>query len=869
MARRPVLRLPTPTKAVPKRNRPPMETVQAIGAERQGERLGPKFDRLRHTLSGPGNLSELRSDPGNIVPERALVFEVASDMDDFYRAMRGIGLELLDEVEKEREADLDFFQKKDTATDASARKPVPLRLYFTMPDAAALKQLVSVWGIWQRGEELPKGQKGWAAVFAHLSDLRTWGPRDRVTAEALADWDDRLRTNPDDPVRLEVDFWFRRSAEHRSRAAQSFLELVRSFDGEVVRQAQIEPIAYHAALVDVPARHVRQLMAHPDVGLGGHDDVMYLLPQARVSEPFDVEAPPSTATLIVPELTSRPPIAGLLDGMPMAGHSVLKGKLDIDDPDDFAGRYGSVEELRHATAMASLILGGNLDAPTPVKSRLYVRPVMFPITTDFDGRREERMPEDELVVDLIWRSIIRMKEGEGNTAPTAPTVRVVNLSLGNAKQRFARMMSPWARLVDYMAWRYRILFIVSAGNINDPIELPEGTSWAALESSSPEERQRIILDAVLKQGAFRQLLSPAEAPNAITIGSCHDDALAAGAKGSMMVPAYQNRALPNPSSALGHGFSGGIKPELLFPGGREHVRFSGRSSPLEIAPVGPNRYFGLKCAAPGALDRVSYVNGTSTAAALATNATLRIVDALEENAATDEAAASIDAAFYDVILKAMLVHGAQWDAETVAMLKELLNPERKKIPYQHMRAALCRILGYGTPDIDRVLDCTEQRASLLGWGTIRPGESDRFQLPLPGGLENVHGFRAVTCTVGWVTPVNPGHRGYRLAKLEAVPGSDPKFSLGVSRAQCQPTHHAAARGTVFHHRWEGSSAAAFVDDGHLVVDVVCRAPAGTVDDEIPYSTAVTVEVGQDVSVAVYDEIRARLRISQSVGLRVR
>jgi len=28
-------------------------------------------------------------------------------------------------------------------------------------------------------------------------------------------------------------------------------------------------------------------------------------------------------------------------------------------------------------------------------------------------------------------------------------------------------MSPWARLIDYLAWRYNLLILVSAGNVTE------------------------------------------------------------------------------------------------------------------------------------------------------------------------------------------------------------------------------------------------------------------------------------------------------------------------------------------------------------------------------------------------------------------
>jgi hypothetical protein len=139
MAERPILALPRPTKDRPRGGGRPMESVRGLSPERQGQRLGRKFDRLSETLPNPARLAELRSDPSAIVPERALVFEITGTLTDFYRAIRSIGLEFLGEDEEEIEADADF------AVTDKPEADVPVRLYFTIPDERALRELVSLW----------------------------------------------------------------------------------------------------------------------------------------------------------------------------------------------------------------------------------------------------------------------------------------------------------------------------------------------------------------------------------------------------------------------------------------------------------------------------------------------------------------------------------------------------------------------------------------------------------------------------------------------------------------------------------------------------------------------------------------------------
>lgn len=157
MVDRPLLSLPTPTRNTPRgRQAVIKEAVRPAGAERQGQRLGPKFQRLSEVLPDPQQLAELRNDLTAIAPERALVFEIASEVIDFDRARRNVpGLEFLGEDQDEVPSDENFI------IEGKPDKPIRRRIYFTMPDATALREIVSLWNRYQRGEALGRGRTEW------------------------------------------------------------------------------------------------------------------------------------------------------------------------------------------------------------------------------------------------------------------------------------------------------------------------------------------------------------------------------------------------------------------------------------------------------------------------------------------------------------------------------------------------------------------------------------------------------------------------------------------------------------------------------------------------------------------------------------
>ena len=115
-----------------------------------------------------------------------------------------------------------------------------------MPDVAALRQLVSLWQRYKTGRRMADGFGVWTQLFGLLKDVRAWGPQDRLTADTLADWDEQLAAAPDEPIRFEVELWFREDADTRQRAYATFGDAVRNLGGTVVHHATIPDIRYDA-----------------------------------------------------------------------------------------------------------------------------------------------------------------------------------------------------------------------------------------------------------------------------------------------------------------------------------------------------------------------------------------------------------------------------------------------------------------------------------------------------------------------------------------------------------------------------------------------------------------------------------------------
>jgi Subtilase family len=746
---RPLLPLPNVERGTRPKGSGRVGKLEPLSPSRQAQRIGPKFERLRQMLDAPRGEMSLREDPSSIAPERALVFEVAGSIGEFYAAVQRIrGLEFLADEEIEFEPDMDFAlidTRKGLEGERRTDKPVGGRLYLAMWDIAALRQLVRLWERWKGGERLGHGFGAWEQIFGYLKDLRAWGPGDRIPDETLAYWREKLEAAPTEAVRMEVELWFHSSDARRRQAYASFQETLAEAGGQIIDHAVIAEIGYEGVLIDLPAEEIDRLSGRQEVRLAICDEVMFLRPQSTAEFPVEVEeVEPGREPAAVPA-EPQAPIAALFDGMPVQRHRLLDRRLTIDDPDGLEA-MSIVGERTHGTQMASLILHGDRNLSEPPLSRpIYLRPVLY---APGGGRREQPL-SDRLLIDVIYRAVRRMKEGDEEGEGTAPDVFLVNLSLGDDNRPFSGPMSPWAKLLDFLSDRYGILFLVSAGNIHDNLPVPTFANWTEFENASHDERVRAILEALSEQKSQRTLLSPAEALNILTVGAWHEDALAGPRPISRFIlDPFSGADLPNISSALGLGHRKVIKPDLCLPGGREHVSFQATGTELVIRTVDPGRSHGLKAAIPdagGGLDKEGLTGGTSAAAALATRAAHRLFDILmDQNGGSLHA--QMDAAFYAVVIKALLVHRARWGSKG-QLLEELYGPHGQGT-YVLRRDNIARLLGYGRSAIDEAMECTPHRATLVGYGEVASGlEANLYRIPLPPSLERVTEPRAVTVTL--------------------------------------------------------------------------------------------------------------------------
>lgn len=535
--------------------------------------------------------------------------------------------------------------------------------------------------------------------------------------------------------------------------------------------------------------------------------------------------------------------------MPIAAHVLLNNRVVVDDQFGLEP-LAPVADRVHGTAMASLIVHGDrnrIEAPLP--RRIHVVPVLG---------AGDAFPSDRLIVDLVYTAVVAMR---GGTEPSAPDVLVVNVSLGNRRRPFHGALSAWARLLDRLSYEFGILFVVSAGNKTESFGVPAFASRTAFENSPGNGKSIAVLQALGKIVADRRLLSPAETVNGITVGASNDDAVPPAQRltARVNVDPYPGLKISNPSSSLGPGFALSVKPDVLLPGGREHLRVVRNHAHIDVQPAGPSRAAGLRVAAPprGGLENVDgFTCGTSAATALASRTCHLIHDALE--AAYGDDFINLPHRQRAVLLKVLLAHPARWPAEAAALIRSVIGPSDGRL-HVRQKDNIRRFLGYGVVDSDDAVACAADRATFWATGLLERNRIVNAAVPVPaviGGQARPHSLFA---TLAWFTPVTPGRRTYRSVRLKLLEPRELE-ALAVKAHSNQPDTNQANRGTLFMRCWSGAKAPAIGPNMTIELTVQRDPDQGLlVDEPIPFGLAITL--GMPGVLQVYDQVRQRLAIT--------
>jgi hypothetical protein len=860
----PVLALATPQVGTRGRQSPAVPpSVVGPGSTQQAGRLSPQFRELSDAFEhGRATLTDDASD--EVDPELVVVFDLAGSVQDFKNAIDKIdGLEFLAElIDDAVEPDDDFYMY--SRSDGRTDDKIARSLYLVMSNSEAVRQLVRLFERWVADPEMvfDRGLAKFRAAFNQLRTIRRWGPEDRIRETGLIEaWREKLEVvgQSVSVTLVEVELWYRRLLEQREAAEEHLKQLATEVGGRIVSRADIAQIGYHALLIELPIQQVEAVLRDgaSAIQLLTSDDVMFVTPfePMSVGQP-EVEAGPATEE--AENLPRQPlPRIALLDGLPVENHALLTNRLIVDDPDDLSQDY-SLSSRHHGTAMASLILHGDLSSSEqPLDRPLYVRPILQP--HEFLAN-SERVLSHVLLTDLLHRAVRRVVEGENGRPPTAPSVRIFNLSIGAEVRAFVRRMSAVGRLLDWLSLEYNLLFVVSAGNHSHPVELSRDSL------NDVDSAREDALRSAKATAKIRGILPPGDSLNALTVGATHADA---GPDIDVPSTAWDLgiTGLPAFYGAVGPGVGRSIKPELHHAGGRALY-----SRPVDTGAdetqtahtipslaMGP----GTRVAAPGrggSLNNSVFTFGTSNATALVTREASHMFDLLEAGEASGDPAFP-DPLFHPVLAKALLVHASEW-GDGKAQLRRALSMDPQKA-----RKDLTTLLGYGALDTQRFGGGAPNRATLIAGGSIGRDQRHTYSIPLPSSLRRQSEWHRLTVTLAYFAPTSGSLTRYRGTKV-FFDAPEKRYALGDRQ---EADHHAVRRGTCQHEILEGSRALAFTDSEGLSLHVDCMKDGSTLrkGKTVRYGLVISIETRVGSGVSVHDEVRSRLRANVTTSVRDR
>jgi len=842
MPDRPLILFPSPERA--DREHKPLVFTRTVKPSfgRQFTRLQPSFSVLRTAFEQKA--LKIQQSPTGINPEFALVFEIIGTVDNFYTAVKHTeGLEWIFDSESDPfEPDDDFYQV-DKNSGERVGDYLNGKLYCVMSNQQAMSQLLSLWQRHKNGETnvFERGFAGLRDVFINIKDIRKWEAKDRIAeTHAVEYWRESLEFDGDSPVPFEIELFFRSDAAKRSNATETIRYEIQSLGGRVIQECVIGEIYYHGMLVELPRTAIENLVnRYEEIELSQVDDIMFFRPTCQSAFVSATDSEIYTTNERTEALPTGDAVVAVFDGMPMQNHRLLRGRVVIDDPDNYATGYESKYRI-HGTSMVSFAIYGDIKRnDTPISSPVYVRPILRPRQSGFD-KVTECVPDDSLFIDVLHRAVKRMMEGDGEENAVAPNTKIINLSIGDPVRQLAATMSPTARLLDFLAYKYKILFIISAGNHPEIVNFLD-KSFTELQSLDMSQRNQVFGEVIKDNQRNLKILAPADSLNGLTIGALYDDFTNPNETERFIWAV--DKGLPSPVSAIGKGYRSVITPDLFYYGGREFIRgrFDGK-----IDWVESSREPGCLSAAPygtGDTDGCAFSFGTSDAAAQITHEAAKCHDVLNQ-VFLDETGVNMPIDDTAILLKAMLTHGASWEpiADKLALI---IGASPKQ---------LSKWLGNGIPNISRVIECTKERITLIGLGALKKDEGDIFRLPLPIDFSSRLMKRKLTVTLSYLTPVAPNKQAYRGAQLWFNIDDGGK---GLIPDRQNTEWQAVRKGSLQHEIFIGENLIVWNDDD-LIIKVNCKEEASKIKTAIPYCLFVSFEVTEGFGVDLYSDVSTKI-----------
>jgi hypothetical protein len=247
-------------------------------------------------------------------------------------------------------------------------------------------------------------------------------------------------------------------------------------------------------------------------------------------------------------------------------------------------------------------------------------------------------------------------------------------------------------------------------------------------------------------------------------------------------------------------------------------------------------------------DKVMFTCGTSNSAAMISHEASRCYDVLLD--VFQNAAIDLPNQYIALLIKAMLIHGAEWGA-----LSDKYSAVLGLTTRQSISRKLHRYFGYGKPDVERAVECAQNRVSLIGYGAVKIGEALIYDLPLPFDFSSKT-CRRLTATLAYFPPFVPTRQKYRISQLWFTIENGIKHLLD---SRVDVDWQTALRGTVQHEIFENDAAVVWDENAAIQIKVNCRGDADeSYAGDIPFALMVSFEIKDAIDIDVYEKVAERI-----------
>ena len=573
-------------------------------------------------------------------------------------------------------------------------------------------------------------------ILEAIEGIDSWSAEDRKS------WALRHIGLPDtDTFNLDVELWPQQVANHplRIRLRTVFEGWLTQAGIRTIHRLNFDSLVMYR--VEVNKAQADMMLNHGDVRL------VDLIPQTGISYPQlnrDIAELPRNIPSPAPDAAR----VCILDSGINTNHPLLKSAMG--EGQSFVAGQDEFDEAGHGTAVAGIALYGDVEA---CERSNFWRPEFWL----YNGKVMRKCLQthnavyDEHTVEATLTEAVEYFVALG--------CRIFNLSLGNTNAPYdGTHIRGLAYILDMLARKHNVLFVVSTGNFRGAGEPPRPiNSWREEYPEYLLHEQSVIID-------------PAPALNVLTVGSVarHNATYDSQRYPEIHQLSPASDGQPSPFTRHGPSVKGALKPELLAPGGNlacpvHQAGYQWKPDMRGLGVLTLNHQFQGNTI-------FKEISGTSFSAPYITHLAGRLLNEYPEASAN--------------LLRAMLVNHASLPSEVDSTFSQGLKEAYKTSKTTWHRDISRDVGGYGLVVESDLFRSSDHCVVLMCEQAIEKDSCQFYELPLPASfLRRARGVRELSVTLAYSPAVRTTRLdylatqiSYRLVKGESLEAVQKSFN---------------------------------------------------------------------------------------------